>query len=76
MMQIRSNYGLNMLGNGLLLPVIRLLGIYDSDREAIRETVKTVPRGCFMVKYIPKNPQKDIIRISTVGNIVSYGWML
>ena len=67
--ELRSKYA----GKRVVIASNKILGIYDSDREAIRETVKTVPRGSFMVKYIPENPQKEIIRISPVGNIVSYG---
>ena len=51
----------------------RILGVYDSDREAIRETAKTMPRGSFMVKYIPVDPQKEKIRLSSIGNVITYG---
>ena len=50
----------------------KVLGVYNSDREAIQETVKTVPRGTFMVKYIPIYPQKEKIRLSPVGNVITY----
>ena len=67
--ELRSKYA----GKRVVIANNRILGVYDSDREAMRETVKTIPRGTFMVKYIPENPQKETIRISPVGNIVSYG---
>jgi hypothetical protein len=66
---LRSKYA----GKRVVISSDRILGIYDSDREAIRETAKTMPRGSYMVKYIPVNPQKEVIRISPVGNIVTYG---
>jgi len=67
--ELRSKY----VGKRVVIANNRILGVYDSDREAMRETVKTVPRGSFMVKYIPENPQKEVIRISPVGNVISYG---
>jgi hypothetical protein len=67
--ELRSKYA----GKRVVIANNKILGIYDSDREAIQETAKTLPRGSFMVKYIPENPQKEIIRLSPVGNIVAYG---
>jgi hypothetical protein len=67
--ELRSKYA----GKRVVIVNDKVLGVYDSDREAIRETAKTIPRGSFMVKYIPINPQKEVIRISPVGNIISYG---
>ena len=66
---LRSKYA----GKRVVIVDDKILGVYDSDREAIRETAKTLPRGSFMVKYIPENPQKEVIRLSPVGNIASYG---
>jgi hypothetical protein len=67
--ELRSKYA----GKRVVIASNRILGVYDSDREAMQETSKTMPRGSFMVKYIPVNPQKEKIRISPIGNIVSYG---
>ena len=67
--ELRSKYA----GKKVVIASNKILGIYDSDREALQETTKTMPRGSFMVKYIPENPKKEIIRISPVGNIISYG---
>ena len=67
--ELRSKYA----GKRIVIASNKVLGVYDSDREAMRETAKTIPRGSFMVKYIPSDPQKEIIRLSPVGNIVSYG---
>ena len=67
--ELRSKYA----GKRVVIANNKILGIYDSDREAIQETAKTMPRGSFMVKYIPENPQKEIIRLSPIGNIVAYG---
>ena len=50
-----------------------VVGVYDSDREAIQETVKTVPRGSFMVKYIPMDPRREVVRLSPVGNVALHG---
>ena len=67
--ELRAKY----VGKRVVIANNKILGVYDTDREAIQETAKTMPRGSFMVKYIPENPQKEVIRISPVGNIVSYG---
>jgi hypothetical protein len=55
-------------GKRVVIADDKILGIYDSDREAMRETVKTVPRGSFMVKFIPADPKEEVIRISPIGN--------
>ena len=67
--ELRSKYA----GKRVVIASNKVLGVYNSDREALQETVKTMPRGSFMVKYIPENPKKEIIRISPIGNIISYG---
>jgi len=67
--ELRSKFA----GKRVVIANNKVLGVYDSDREAMRETSKTIPRGSFMVKYIPENPKKEVIRISPVGNIISYG---
>ncbi|MCL2186930.1 MAG: hypothetical protein FWB86_13930 [Treponema sp.] len=67
--ELRSKYA----GKRVVIAYNEILGVYNSDREAIQETVKTVPRGAFMVKYIPIDPQKEKIRLSPIGNIIAYG---
>ena len=69
----KAELRLKYVGKRVVIANDKILGVYDSDREAIRETVKSMPRGSFMVKYIPENPQKETIRLSPVGNIVAYG---
>ena len=69
----KSELRIKYVGKRVVIASNKILGVYDSDREAIRETIKTMPRGSFMVKYIPENPQKEVILISPVGNVVSYG---
>ena len=64
---------LKYAGKRVVIASDKIFGVYDSDREAIRETVKTMPRGSFMVKYIPIDPKKEIIRLSPIGNIITYG---
>ena len=66
--ELRSKYA----GKRVVIASDKVLGVYDSDREAMRETAKTLPRGSFMVKYIPLDPKKEVIRISPFGNIVPY----
>jgi len=69
----KAELRLKYLGKRVVIANDKVLGVYNSDREAIQETVKTVPRGTFMVKYIPTNPQKEKIRLSPVGNVITYG---
>jgi hypothetical protein len=49
-----------------------VLGVYETDREALQETVKTRPRGSFMVKFIPLNPKDEVVRLSPFGNIIPH----
>jgi len=64
----RADLRLKYAGKRVVIANNKILGVYNSDREAIRETAKTMSRGSFMVKYIPENPKKEVIRISPVGN--------
>ena len=67
--ELRSKYA----GKRVVISCDKVLGVYDSDRQAIRETTQTMPRGSFMVKYIPIDPKKEIIRLSPIGNVITYG---
>ena len=66
--ELRSKYA----GKRVVIVSDKVLGVYDSDREAMQETSKTIPRGSFMVKYIPLDPQKEVITLSPFGNVVPY----
>jgi len=67
--ELRSKYA----GKRVVIASDKVLGVYDSDRQAIRETTQTMPRGSFMVKYIPTDPKKEVIRLSPIGNVITYG---
>ena len=67
--ELRTKYA----GKRVVIANDTIPGIYDSDREAMRETVKTVPRGSFMVKFIPVDPREEVLRISPIGNVITYG---
>jgi hypothetical protein len=41
----------------------QILGVYDSDSEAIKETTKTMKMGTFCVKYIPVDPADESPRL-------------
>ena len=66
--ELRSKYA----GKRIVIASNKVLGVYDSDREAMQETAKTLPRGSFMVKYIPLDPKKEVIHLSPFGNIVPH----
>jgi len=57
--ELRSKYA----GKRVVTANNEVLGVYDSDREAMQETAKTLPRGSFMVKYIPLDPKKEVVRL-------------
>jgi hypothetical protein len=69
----RTEFRAKYLGKRVVIADDQVLGVYDTDREALQETVKIRPRGSFMVKFIPVDPKKEAIRLSPIGNIVSYG---
>jgi predicted restriction endonuclease len=57
--ELRAKY----LGKRIVIVGNEILGVYDTDREAINETEKTRPLGTFMVKYIPVDPDDEVITI-------------
>jgi hypothetical protein len=59
--ELRSKY----LGKRVVIADDQVLGVYDTDREALQETIKTRIRGSFMVKFIPADPKKETIRFSS-----------
>ena len=62
--ELRKKYA----GKRVVIAGNKIQGVYDTDREAIRETIKTVPRGSFMVKYVPTDSTKEIVRLSPISN--------
>jgi hypothetical protein len=66
--ELRAKYA----GKRVVIADDTILGIYETDREALQETVKTRPRGSFMVKYIPLDPKDEVVRLSPFGNIYSH----
>jgi hypothetical protein len=58
--ELRAKY----LGKRVVIADNQVLGVYNSDEEAIDETEKTRPLGTFMVKYIPADPRKEVVRLS------------
>jgi hypothetical protein len=61
------------VGKRVVIADDQVLGVYDTDREALQETVKTRPCGSFMVKYIPIDPGKETIRLSPITRVVAHG---
>jgi len=56
---LRSRY----LGKRVVIVKDKILGVYDSDTEALDETTKTMEMGTFCVKYIPVDPQDEYPRV-------------
>ena len=51
------------LGKRLVIVKDKILGVYDSDTEALDETRKTREMGTFCIKYIPVDPQEEYQRL-------------
>jgi len=53
------------LGKRVVIAKDKILGVYDSDSEAITETTKAMELGTFCIKYIPVDPAEDYHRLLT-----------
>jgi len=51
------------LGKRVVIVRDKILGVYDTDSEAIIETTKTMEMGTFCIKYIPIDPQEEYQRL-------------
>jgi hypothetical protein len=51
------------LGKRVVIVKDKILGVYDSDNEAIDETIKLMEKGTFCVKYIPVDPKEEYPRV-------------
>ena len=51
------------LGKRVVIVKDRIIGVYDSDLEALSETTKTMKMGSFCVKYIPVDPAEEYHRV-------------
>ena len=51
------------LGKRLVIVDDQILGVYDSDTEAIKETPMEL--GTYCIKYIPVDPADEIHRLHT-----------
>ena len=53
------------LGKRVVIVKDQILGIYDSDSEAIAETSKKMDMGTYCIKYIPVDPAEESHRLHT-----------
>ena len=53
-------------GKRLVIVKDQIIGIYDSDSEALDETTKTMKMGTFCVKYVPVDPDDEFIRLRSI----------
>ena len=53
------------LGKRVVIVNDKILGVYDSDSEAIAETSKTMELGTYCIKYIPVDPADENYRLHT-----------
>ena len=56
---LRAQY----LGKRVVIVKDKILGVYDTDTEALNETTKTMKMGTFCIKYIPVDPEEEIIKL-------------
>jgi hypothetical protein len=59
----------NYLGRYIVISDNKVIGTYNSDGEAYTETVKTLPLGSFMIKYMTKDPADLILELSPVLHV-------
>jgi hypothetical protein len=59
----RETFREKYLGKRVVIVRDKILGVYDSDSEAIAETTKTMDLGTFCVKYVPVNPAEEHHRL-------------
>jgi hypothetical protein len=53
------------LGKRVVIVKDKILGVYDTDSEAVTETSKTMELGTFCVKHIPVDPAEEYHRLLT-----------
>jgi hypothetical protein len=53
------------MGKRVVIVKDQILGVYDTDSEAITETSKTMELGTYCIKYIPVDPAEDYHRLLT-----------
>jgi hypothetical protein len=53
------------LGKRIVIVQDKILGVYDTDSEAMAETSKIMELGTFCVKYIPVDPGEEYHRLLT-----------
>jgi hypothetical protein len=61
--ELREKY----LGKRVVIYQDRIIGVYDSDMEALEETRKTITPGSFMIKYIPEDPEETNYRFLNIN---------
>ena len=61
----RETFRQKYLGKRVVIVDDQILGVYDSDSEAIAETSKTMEPGTFCIKYIPVDPAEENHRLMT-----------
>jgi len=67
-MDNRESLRMQYLGKRLLIVKDKILGVYDSDLEALAEAKKTMKMGSFCIKYIPVDPEEEYIRLRTIND--------
>jgi hypothetical protein len=65
-MDNRESLRAQYLGKRVVIVKDKILGVYDSDLEAIDEMAKTMEIGTFCVKYIPVDPDEEYVRLRTL----------
>ena len=65
-MDNRESLRAQYLGKRIVIVKDQIIGVYNSDSEALDETTKTMKMGTFCVKYIPVDPDDEYIRLRSI----------
>jgi hypothetical protein len=55
------------LGKRIVIVDDKVIGVYNTNGEAYKETIKTRCPGTFVIKYLPLNPEDEVRRLSPVS---------
>jgi hypothetical protein len=61
--KLRAKY----IAKHLVISKDRLVGVYESVEQAYEEAMKTMTPGSFVIKYLPENPDDEIVRVISLA---------
>jgi hypothetical protein len=61
--ELRTKY----IAKHLVISKDRLIGVYESVEQAYDDAMKTMTSGSFVIKYLPENPDDEIVRVISLA---------